>query len=150
MGIAAGASSGFGSSAAGASSVTGAGAASAAGFSRGATGAGSSILGGASSASATLAGTAGSLCLGLKKSPTRADRRRPTLADFDFSSFFSSFSSFYRCFVSAPIKSCPRWNEQTFSSLGASVAGAASAAGASVAAFSLQKVQVNKEISTSV
>lgn len=79
----AGLSSGFGSAEAGASSF--------AGFSRGATGAGSSILGGFSS---TLAGAATSvLVLGLKKSPTRADKRRPTLEallDF-FSSFFSSF-----------------------------------------------------------
>ena len=68
--------------------VSGAAAASAtAGFSRGSTGAGSSIFGGFSS---TLGGVlCSALGLGLKKSPTRAERRRPTLAFF--SSFFSSF-----------------------------------------------------------
>lgn len=88
----AGGASTLGSSITGAS-VVGAGtaSASAAGFSRGATGAGSSIIGGAS-ASATLAGTEGSRCLGLKKSPTRADKRRPILGDLGgLSSFFSSF-----------------------------------------------------------
>lgn len=62
--------------------------ASVAGFSKGATGAGSSILGGCSS---TLAGvlTSAALGLALKKSPTRAERRRPTLAAL--ASFFSSF-----------------------------------------------------------
>jgi len=67
-----------------------------AGFSRGATGAGSSILGGFSS---TLAGVERSdLGLGLKKSPTRADSRRPTLAgdlilsSLLGSSFFSSLA----------------------------------------------------------
>lgn len=63
-----------------------------AGFSRGAMGAGSSILGGFSS---TLAGVEVSvLGLGLKNSPTRADRRRLTFAGF-FSSFFSSFYGHY-------------------------------------------------------
>ena len=82
-GAAGGASTLGSSGAAGAVSA----AASAAGFSRGATGAGSSIFGGFSS---TLGGVACSaLGLGLKKSPTRDDRRRPTLAFF--SSFFSSF-----------------------------------------------------------
>jgi len=67
-----------------------AGAVSVAGFSRGATGAGSSILGGCSS---TLAGAATSvLALGLKKSPTREERRRASLAFFS-SSFFSLWSS---------------------------------------------------------
>lgn len=77
----AGFSSGFDSAGAGAS---------VAGFSRGATGVGSSILGGFSS---TLAGAATSvLGLVLKKSPTRAERRRPTLAALEtLSSFFSSF-----------------------------------------------------------
>lgn len=64
--------------------------ASFAGFSRGATGVGSSILGGFSS---TLAGAETSvLGLVLKKSPTRAERRRPTLVALEtLSSFFSSF-----------------------------------------------------------
>ena len=75
----------MGSSAAGAAGADSA--ASAAGFSRGATGVGSSIFGGFSS---TLGGVlCSALGLGLKKSPTRAERRRPTLAFF--SSFFSSF-----------------------------------------------------------
>ena len=52
-----------------------------AGFSRGATGTGSSILGGYSS---TLAGVATSaLGLDLKKSPTRAERRRVTFKDLN-------------------------------------------------------------------
>lgn len=63
--------------------------ASVAGFSRGATAGGSSILGGCSS---TLAGAATSaLGFGLKKSPTREDRRRASLAFFS-----SAFSSFYK------------------------------------------------------
>jgi len=67
-----------------------AGVESAAGFSRGATGAGSSIFGGASS---TLTGWLSSLdLLGLNKSLTRADRRRPILRG-DLVTF-SSFSSF--------------------------------------------------------
>jgi hypothetical protein len=67
--------------------------ASAAGFSRGSTGAGSSILGGFSS---TLGGCEASLGLALKKSPTRAERRRPILAgeDLGFSFFSSAASSF--------------------------------------------------------
>ena len=65
---------------------------SAAGFSRGATGVGSSILGGDSS---TLAGVLTSLGFGLKRSLTRADKRRAILAGDlagldSFSSFFSS------------------------------------------------------------
>ena len=63
---------------------------SAAGFSRGATGVGSSIFGGASS---TLTGWLISLDLGLKNSPTRADKRRPILTG-DLTAF-SSFSSFF-------------------------------------------------------
>ena len=64
------------------------------GFSRGATGAGSSIFGGFSS---TLGGVlCSSFGFDLKKPPTRADKRRPTLTAFaltsaSFSSFFSSF-----------------------------------------------------------
>lgn len=77
-------------SAAGSSALASVGAAASvsdAGFSRGATGAGSSIFGGCSS---TLAGVATSaLGLDLKKSPTRAERRRPTLAAL--TSFLSSF-----------------------------------------------------------
>ena len=88
---AAGGASTFGSSDAGAAAGV-ASVASAAGFSRGATGVGSSIFGGFSS---TLGGVlCSALGLGLKKSPTRAERRRPILAFFS-ASFFSSFSSFY-------------------------------------------------------
>jgi hypothetical protein len=90
-GVAAGAGS---TGLAGSSIGTGAGAGAAAvesvaGFSKGATGVGSSILGGCSS---TFAGVETScLGFGLKKSPTRAERRRPTLL-LAFSSFgFSSF-----------------------------------------------------------
>lgn len=90
---------------------------------------GSSILGGFSS---TLAGTGISdFVLDLKKSPTRAERRRPTLGDFGFSSFFSSFCEEIRS-INFSIR-----NRHTFSSLGASAAGsvvasagAASGAGA--------------------
>lgn len=75
---------------------SGAAAGSEAGFSRGATGVGSSILGGCSS---TLAGgvTSG-LGLPLKKSPTRAERRRPTLTALGAISFDSFFSSFFSSF----------------------------------------------------
>jgi len=69
-----------------------AGVESAAGFSRGATGVGSSIFGGASS---TLTGWLSSLdLLGLNKSLTRADKRRPILrGDLVIFSSFSSFLS---------------------------------------------------------
>ena len=126
---AAGGASTFGSSDAGAAAGV-ASVASAAGFSRGATGVGSSIFGGFSS---TLGGVlCSALGLGLKKSPTRAERRRPILAFFS-ASFFSSFSSFYNL-VSE--QCCMNMQSRlTFSSLGASVSAAVSA-GASVAGAS--------------
>lgn len=98
---------------------------------------GSSILGGASSASTTLAGTAGSLCLGLKKSPTRADRRRPTLGDLGFSSFFSSFCD--RNEIRSYSEQAQR-QKLTFSSTGAASVAmvSGSAAGASASACSLE------------